>query len=126
MKYQAQNPIQYLVQTPRTILHLIHYCVFSKSTPNSPSWRRYTFLRVWLRNRRFLPHPQKNWSPLPAAYTYCCNCTSICTHCTPYLSFVVMTTYNQRCVSKIYFQKIMRNVTRTNKFLNYIQSQTHP
>ena len=35
-----------------------------------PSWRRYTFLRVRLRNQRFLPHPQKNWSPLRAACAY--------------------------------------------------------
>ena len=37
-------------------------------------------------------------------------------HCTQYLTFVVMTTYNHWGVSKIYFQNIMRNVTHTDKF----------
>ena len=47
-----------------------HHCVSSNFLHPFPSWRRYTFLRVRLRNQRFLPHPQKNWSPLRAAYTY--------------------------------------------------------
>ena len=36
----------------------------------------------------------------------------------PYMTFVVMTTYNHWGVSKIYFQNIMCNVTRIDKFLN--------
>ena len=80
--------IKYRTKTPQTIFHLTHQCVFTEiSTPNSPYWRRYTFLRVRLRNRRFLPHPQKNWSPLPAACTYLYNCISICTHRTPVYDF---------------------------------------
>ena len=47
-----------------------HHCVFIKIfSTHFRYWRRYTFLRVRLRNRRFLPHPQKNWSPLRTACT---------------------------------------------------------
>ena len=46
-------------------------CAYTISPQKTqPSWRRYTFLRVRLRNRRFLPHPQKNWSPLRVACAY--------------------------------------------------------
>ena len=44
-------------------------CILKIRSIHPPYGRRYTFLRVRKRNRRFLPHPQKNWSPLPAACT---------------------------------------------------------
>ena len=58
-------PIKYRNQTPMQFPNLYSQYSLPKISPNNfPSWRRYTFLRVQLRNHRFLPHPQKNWSPL--------------------------------------------------------------
>ena len=63
--------IKYRTKTPQTIIHLIYHCVFTKIfPPNSPYWRRYTFLRVRLRNRRFLPHPQKLVAATDGVYEF--------------------------------------------------------
>ena len=62
-------PIQHLPKNPNTIsTHIFAIQPFQNIPTNFPSWRRYTFLRVRLRNQRFLPHPQKNWSPLRTVF----------------------------------------------------------
>ena len=64
-------PIKYRNQTPMQFPNLYSQYSLPKISPNNfPSWRRYTFLRVQLRNLRFLPHQQKNRSPLRTACTY--------------------------------------------------------
>ena len=53
-------PIKFRIQTPNTIATTIFAKQPSQNPPtNSPFWRRYTFLRVRLRNKRFLPRLQK-------------------------------------------------------------------
>ena len=52
-------PIQHLPKNPNTIsTHIFAIQPFQNIPTNFPSWRRYTFLRVRLRNQRFLPHPK--------------------------------------------------------------------
>ena len=43
----------------------------------------------------------------------------------PYLTFVVITTYNQRCFYKIYLQKSHVNIYHTVIFYHCIQLQAH-
>ena len=43
------------------------------------------------------------------------SCRRVCI-VSPYLTFVVITTYNQRCVHKIYLQNIKCNIIRDDKF----------
>ena len=51
--------IKYKTETPIQFKQYLQYIFFIICSIHYPSWRRYTFLRVRKRNRRFLPHPQK-------------------------------------------------------------------
>ncbi len=52
-----------------TYKHIFAQHVSYISSTHFLSWRRYTFLRVRLQNRRFLPHPQKKL--VAATYGVC-------------------------------------------------------
>ena len=68
--YHYQQRCVYKKSSPNLEPKNLHHpslCVFKIFHAHHPFWRRYTFLRVRLRNRRFLPHPYKNWSPLRSA-----------------------------------------------------------
>ncbi len=59
---------------PQIFFQPTHHCTFLKiSSLQSPSWRRYAFLRVRLRNQRFLPHPQKTRSIIQCLFISKCH-----------------------------------------------------
>ena len=76
IKYRIKKSEQFLSSS-------IIVCLSKYSPTRSPFWRRYTFLRVRLRNHRFLPHPQKNWSPLRTVFTSFYNQHSILSQNSP-------------------------------------------
>ena len=119
--------IQYLLQTPQTIFHLTYHCAFIKISPQfSLLAAIHLFISYHDEIEDFCSMDKKTGRRYVRLVRLATIANVHVRIVPPYMNFVVMTTYNQRCVSKIYFQNIMRNVTRTDKFLNYIQSQTHP
>ena len=65
-------PIKFQTQNPNTISkHIFAIQPSPKPSLNIlPLGGDTPFYRVRLRNQRFLPHPQKNWSPLRTVCTY--------------------------------------------------------
>ena len=121
--YKKIEYINISSKNPLPTLHSNNNAYYIKyKTHTSQQLRRYTFLRVRLRNQRFLPHPQKTGRRYGYVFNFIQNNSrkglqktvvvagGVCLpkrndgHCVsrrPFLTFVVITTYNHWCIYEI-------------------------